>query len=238
MTRVVISQPMYFPWAGFVAQMSLADVMIWLDDATFSKGSFTNRIQVKTPTGRTWMTIPLVGKGSGVTIRDLEASDPSIRHAHRALVANTWRRAPHCADALETFGRAWQPDAPLVETLIASAEAVATEIGLPARVTRRSAEMKIGGTGSDRVLALVRAAGGTEYITGHGAREYLDHAAFDAAGIAVRYMDYAVRPWPQDHGPFTPYVTALDLISHVPAVERAAHLAPRTVDWQTFLGES
>lgn len=228
---------MYFPWAGFVAQMSLADVMIWLDDAIFSKGSFTNRIQVKTPTGRTWMSVPLVGKGSGVAIRDLEASDPKIRDGHRALVANTWRRAPHGADALATFMLAWQRDAPLVETLIASAEAVATEIGLPARVTRRSSGMGIGGAGSDRVLALVQAAGGTEYITGHGARDYLDHAAFEAAGIAVRYMDYAVRPWPQDHGAFTPYVTALDLIAHVPAVDRAAHLVPRTVDWQTFLGE-
>lgn len=46
MARVVISQPMYFPWFGFMAQMSLADVFIWLDDAQFSKGSFTNRVQV------------------------------------------------------------------------------------------------------------------------------------------------------------------------------------------------
>ncbi|MFT7595258.1 MAG: hypothetical protein ACI8R4_002586 [Paracoccaceae bacterium] len=47
MTRVVISQPMYFPWAGFLAQLALADVRIWLDDAQFSNGSFTNRVQVK-----------------------------------------------------------------------------------------------------------------------------------------------------------------------------------------------
>ena len=66
MTTVMISQPMYFPWAGFIAQMALADVMIWLDDVQFSKGSFTNRIQVKTASGPIkWMSIPLEGKGSG-----------------------------------------------------------------------------------------------------------------------------------------------------------------------------
>ena len=59
MARVVISQPMYFPWFGFMAQMSLADVFIWLDDAQFSKGSFTNRVQVKTDNGLTWMSVPL-----------------------------------------------------------------------------------------------------------------------------------------------------------------------------------
>jgi len=74
MTRVVISQPMYFPWVGFIAQMALADVFIWLDDAQFSKGSFTNRIQVKLPDGRKWMSVPLEGKGAFQTIRDLHSA--------------------------------------------------------------------------------------------------------------------------------------------------------------------
>ena len=40
---VVISQPMYFPWVGFLSQISMASTIIWLDDVQFSKGSFTNR---------------------------------------------------------------------------------------------------------------------------------------------------------------------------------------------------
>ena len=44
---VVISQPMYFPWIGFLSQLSMANTIIWLDDVQFSKGSFINRIQIK-----------------------------------------------------------------------------------------------------------------------------------------------------------------------------------------------
>ena len=29
MTTVVISQPMYFPWPGFLAQLAIADVVVW-----------------------------------------------------------------------------------------------------------------------------------------------------------------------------------------------------------------
>ena len=29
---VVISQPMYFPWVGFLSQISMASTIIWLDD--------------------------------------------------------------------------------------------------------------------------------------------------------------------------------------------------------------
>jgi hypothetical protein len=42
MTTVAISQPMYLPWPAFIEMMKLADVFLWLDDAQFSKGSFTN----------------------------------------------------------------------------------------------------------------------------------------------------------------------------------------------------
>ena len=47
MTRVVITQPMLFPWPGFFEQLCLADVYIYLDDVQFSKGSFTNRVQIE-----------------------------------------------------------------------------------------------------------------------------------------------------------------------------------------------
>ena len=58
--RVVISQSMYFPWVGMLEQIRLADVFIHYDDVQFSKGSFSNRVQVKQPDGTSaWMTIPL-----------------------------------------------------------------------------------------------------------------------------------------------------------------------------------
>lgn len=234
MTTVVISQPMYFPWVGFMAQMALADVMIWLDDAQFSRGSFTNRVQVKTASGVKWMSLPLRDKGHRTAIRDLHLADPGIFARHRSLLRNALADAPHLADAIRTFEEA-TVDAPLCDTLIESAEAQARALGLPARRTLRSGGMEVPGQGSARVLDLVRAVGGTRYVTGHGARHYLDHAAFEAAGVAVDYMDYAPHPWRQAHGAFTPYVTALDLVANVVPEERRAHLNPVGRPWRAFL---
>ncbi len=64
MTAVVITQPMLFPWPGFFEQLMIADSYVYLDDTQFSKGSFTNRIQLLRGNDRCWMTIPLAGKGS------------------------------------------------------------------------------------------------------------------------------------------------------------------------------
>lgn len=63
---------------------------------------------------------------------------------------------------------------------------------------------------------------------------YLDHAMFEQAGIEVDYMNYEFRPWPQSSDMFSPYVTALDLVAHVPKEQRKSHLKCSTVPWRIF----
>ncbi|HOX53567.1 MAG TPA: WbqC family protein, partial [Fibrobacteria bacterium] len=80
---------------------------------------------------------------------------------------------------------------------------------------RKSSEMRPRGTKSDLILDLVETCRGTTYVTGLGARNYLDHEGFEARGIEVRYMDYKKTPYPQPHGEFTPFVSVLDLVANV-----------------------
>lgn len=234
MTTVAISQPMYFPWVGFLAQMRSADIFIWLNDAQFSRGSFTNRVQVKTATGRTWMSIPLAGKGAFQRIDQLQAADDECFPRHRALLQQSFLGRPHCRTALDLFDRALAGRTSLCEALIGSAEILAQSIGvLPERILR-SSEMGVAGGSWRRVLDLVKAVGGTRYVTGHGALAYLDHAEFEVHGVEVRYMDYDPVPWPQPLGTFTPFVTGLDLVASVGANDAAQHLNPATIDWRAF----
>ncbi|GAB1360962.1 hypothetical protein MASR1M32_01980 [Rhodobacter sp.] len=233
MTRVVISQPMYFPWAGFMAQMAMADVYIWLDDAQFSKGSFTNRVQVKLPSGRKWMSVPLAGTGSFQLIQNLEAKGTDWIGSHRQMLEQSLRSAPQTAPALALFDTVMRQPGSLCDRLIASAEAQAEAMGILPKHILRSSDMAVGGASSGRVLDLVQEVGGSDYLTGHGAWGYLDHQAFETAGISVSYMDYAPRPWPQAHGEFTPYVTGLDLLAAAGATARS-HLQPQSIDWRAF----
>ena len=234
MTTVVISQPMYFPWVGFLGQLALADVMIWLDDAQFSKGSFTNRVQVKTQSGTKWMTIPLQGKGLATPINSLASANSDWKNSHRSLILQSLRANPFCEEALSCFDKACE-ETPVVDLLIASAELLGMSVSATPSITLRSSDMAISGKGWERVLNLVQEVGGTEYITGHGAQHYLDHGAFDKAGIEVRYMAYNPKPWPQKFGDFSPYVTGLDLISATPSNERASYIRPDSVHWKQFL---
>jgi hypothetical protein len=116
---------------------------------------------------------------------------------------------------------------------VATTLQMAELFGLTRRTLRASAT-NIGGTGTERVLAVCRSLGATGYVTGHGALDYLEHEAFDAAGIAVEYMDYDLSPYPQLHGVFEPYVTALDVLANT-GPDALAHVNAVTVPWREMV---
>jgi hypothetical protein len=236
MTTVVISQPMYLPWPGFVSHMAMADILIWLDDAQFSRGSFTNRVQIRTTSGSKWLSIPLIGKGFETPIRDLAAAEPDWQRSHRDLARQALRGTPHLPEAVSIIDIAGT-SASLCNALITSSELCLSACVQTGRTTLRSSEMAISGGSWRRVLDLVHHVGGTRYLTGHGAANYLDHLAFEAEGVSVDYIGYDFTPWPQQHGDFSPYVTSLDLIASVAPELRHRHLSTKTIPWRQFLAQ-
>lgn len=239
--KVVISQSMYFPWVGMLEQIRLADVFIHYDDVQYSKGSFTNRVQVKAPDGTTgWMTVPLSGLKLGDTI-DATEIKPSAQwiDKHIALLTASLEGSPYSEKAL-TLARdvMAQNHRTIAELARASMLELVHYFGID-KTTRflDSASLGVGGSGSRRVLDLVKAVGGTTYITGHGAKHYLDHDLFEREGVTVEYMDYQKTPYPQPHGAFTPYVTGLDLIACC-GRQGIDYLGSKSCDWKDFLDET
>jgi len=238
MTRcVVISQPMYFPWVGLFEQMRLADVYVHYDDVQFSKGSFTNRVQVKTGQGISWLSVPLKNLSLGTLIREVAIEDRrDWRKSHRTTLSQAYARAPFKDEMLALVDEVFSlPAVTMGELAVASMMAVHRyfEFKRPAEFRYASA-LGIPGNGSQRVLDVVRAVGGNLYLTGHGARNYLDHTLFERVGVAVQYIDYQKRPYPQLHGDFTPYVTVLDLIANRGRAGVDVFVS-EGLDWRQFL---
>lgn len=234
--KVVISQPMLFPWVGLLEQIRLADIYVNYTDVQFSKGSFVNRVQVKTSRGPRWMTVPLENLHFGQRIDHVRINDRQPwRKEHLVLLAEAHRGTPFCEDMLDLVQGVYSRDyADLGSLANASLRALCGYFGIDrGRRFVDVGECGIYGRGSARVLDIVRALGGTTYVTGHGAANYLDHAAFDRAGIAVEYMNYAKAPYPQLHGEFTPYLSSLDLVANV-GPGGVEYIRPRTTPWKDF----
>ena len=235
---VVISQSMYFPWVGLLEQVRLADCFVHYDDVQFGRG-FYNRVQVKTADGIRWMTVPLSGHHRDQTIDETRIDHASNwQRRHLELLRHAYSQAPHRDEMLDIVGRVFDAKA---ETLadIARASVLALVDYFDLREGRKFADsraLNVGGSSSQRLHDIVLAMRGSTYITGHGARNYLDHALFERAGIDVAYMDYQCRPYQQPHGEFTPYVTALDLVANCGKQGRAL-ICSSTVGWKEFVAK-
>ena len=70
-----------------------------------------------------------------------------------------------------------------------------------------------GGKKSEFLIGLLRQLGADEYLSGAGARKYMDMDMFARAGIRVRYQNFVLPEYPQKNASsFVPGISALDIL--------------------------
>jgi hypothetical protein len=235
---VVISQSMYFPWIGLFEQIQLSNVFIHYDDVQYTRG-FYNRVQIKTANGSKWLTVPLRDQHQGQLI-DQVLIDNRIdwQTQHRDIIKQAYLKAPFRDEALKLMDRVFEKNHTTLSDLSRdSVLSIAKYFSLTDnKEFLNSVELGISGSSSQRLHDICVKTGAHVYLTGHGARNYLDHELFQKSNIMVEYMKYRMIPYPQLHGEFTPHVTTLDLIANC-GTNRADVICSETIKWQDFLKE-
>ena len=214
MTTLVTLQPGYLPWLGYFDLLHRADVFVHYDDVQFDKHGWRNRNRVKGQKGAVWLTVPVLHSGRfGQSILDVEIDDRQHwRRRHLSTIAQFYARAPLVDTVLprlrDILDRPWPR---LLELDLAIIDWLATELGI-ATPRYRASQLDIGGDRNARLLNLCRHFDATRYLSGNAARAYLDVTQFAAAGVEVVWHDYVHPIYPQLHGEFVPYLSALDLL--------------------------
>lgn len=221
--RTVISQPMYFPWCGFINQVLLSDTFVNYDDVQLSRG-FYNRVQVKIPSGIKFVTVPIRKRRQDLLINSAEISyDTDWVSNHRAMFHESFKQCKFRNDALEIFDRVHEKKYKYLSDL--SFQSIIEILKYLKIYDHReyvsSSDLNLHGSGSQRLLDITMHLGASTYITGHGAINYLNHELFEKNKISVQYMNYRIKRYNQSHGDFTPFVSSLDAI---------AHIGPATID--------
>jgi hypothetical protein len=236
MTKVVVSQPMFLPWIGLFEQVRMADVFVHYDDVQRPQGrSFVSRVQLPGSRGPVWLTAPIDRERSGTLIsKTVLVASRSWRDEHLETIRHLYSRQPNFRPMFDLAREIYAcPSQNLAEFNMQAMELIAGRIGVAPRFAR-SSNLEIEGVSTARLVQISARFGATEYITGHGALNYLNHEAFEPVGTEVRYMCYATRPWPQLSPEFTPYVTILDLLASVSFEAALAFFRSGTKSWRDF----
>lgn len=234
---VSISQPMYFPWVGMLQQIGMSDIYVFYEDVQFSKGSFTNRVQIKTKDESRWLTVPLRDHHLGQLIDEVKLDDrQNWQSKHISILKQSYSEAPYCADMIALVDSVFsQKNETLSDLSKASTIALAEYLDLADGcnfVSSSGIAEKEKSTA--RVLGLCRHFEARNYLTAHGAADYLDHELFEQQGINVYYIDYQLIEYDQLHNDFTPYVSALDIVANIG--QQSSHLlSGQKTPWKDFL---
>jgi len=212
---VGIHQLHYLPWLRYFHKIACSDVFVVLDNIQYNKNGFQNRNRIKTPQGGHLLTVPVLDRFA----QPLDAVEIDNRRnwtrKHWRTIEQSYGRAPffdaYGAPLKPFYTRHWESLNALNRAMLPY---FLEALGITTPILFAS-DLNVPGEATERLIRLVRVAGGTAYLTGAYALDaYLDTAAMEEAGIRLEIQSWCAVPYPQLHGPFEPDLSIVDLLVH------------------------
>lgn len=188
-----IHQASYFPWLGLLDKVSNSDVYLVMDDVQLADRAYQHRNMFLSADGKVkFLTIPLVKKDFRKRpFREIEIAPEEWRMYHLNFIRNTYAAHPFASEVMPHLERFFAVDYRLLTDAVMASMRLSFDLfGIRTRVILQS-EMDYDRSlrRGDLVVGLARAAGAQCYLSGAGARAYLDEAAF-AGDLTLRYNEF------------------------------------------------
>lgn len=210
--KVAIMQPYLFPYLGYYQLAAAVDRWVFYDDAMFIKQGFINRNSILVNGAAYRFSVPIRDQSSFRMINGHNAIPPFDRIL--TTISKAYAKAPG-------FSRIFPIVASVLdgrETNIArmagaSLHAVFDYLGISIQSSWSSAipghqHLK----GQDRVLAICKTLGASEYVNTIGGVELYDEATFATRGIRLRFHKMRPVSYLQGDFLFVPNLSMIDVL--------------------------
>jgi hypothetical protein len=213
--KISLHQPNYLPYTGFFQKMALSDVFVILDTVQFSKGSYTQRTNIRSKDGSLLLTIPINKKYNFEPIKDVRLPEnDGWLNEHRLSMIFHYSK---CKYMDKEFVNEYFSNLKKFETLQEFNEFgifyLKDKFGIQTEIIRAS-ELCLNSNlkSTDLMIQIVKSVGGDTYISGMGGKKYLAEEKFLENNITLEYFEFEGKEYPQRWKGFEPYVSAIDLL--------------------------
>jgi hypothetical protein len=215
--RVAIHQSQYLPWPPYFKKMASADVFVLMDNVQFQKNGVQNRNQIRNKEQAFWLTIPVTGHLEDL-IKDEKLADARWPKKHLKSIEGSYSKAPFWQSYGKPLLALYEKNyATLGEVNEAFLKVLIGQLGIATKMVRLS-ELGVSGAKSELVLNACRALKADAYVSGPGAKSYLDESSFQKAQIAIDFLDSAPPMYSQFHGgEFISGLSVVDMLFNVGA---------------------
>jgi len=215
--RIAILQSNYIPWKGYFDLINSVEEFIIYDEMQYTKNDWRNRNKIKGPNGLHWLTIPVKQLSLSQRIIDTKIADVNWNKKHLATIKQFYAKAPFYAEYKSFFEELYMNCTThyLSEINHQFLSQINLLLGIKTKLSWSHDYGLIEGK-TERLVDLVQKSGGTEYISGPAAKEYINSKLFEDAGIKLSWMNYnGYKEYHQMYQPFEHGVSIVDLILNV-----------------------
>ena len=216
--KVAILQSNYIPWKGYFDIIDSVDEFIFYDEMQYTKNDWRNRNKIKTEQGLKWITIPCETKGiitNSQKINETKITDKNWSKKHWNSILYSYSKTGYFKEYQSLFSDLYKEcenEEYLCNVNYKFIFAICDLLGIKTKLTFDKDYGLIEGK-TERLVDLIKKAGGTEYLSGPAAKDYIVPECFDKENIKLNWMDYSgYKEYPQLYPPFEHRVTILDLI--------------------------
>jgi WbqC-like protein family len=214
-TLVSVHQPNFMPWLKLLDKILASDVYVAYDTAQFTKSEYHARQKVMTPSKPVWLTVPVMSTGDYKPIHDVRIDNKQpFRRQHLNKLRKSYGSTPYFDEVYAIVEPIYQGDHErLVDLNLDLIEALCSYLDGSVRIVRAST-LPHEGDRAERLVQLVKAAGGSDHLTStYGAdHQDVDWSPFENEGIGIRVQQFEHPQYDQIGADFVPNLAALDML--------------------------
>jgi hypothetical protein len=218
MIRVAMHQPNFLPYIGFFDKAAKADLLVIVDHVAFSKGkdNWHHRNRIRNCRGWDYITIPVSDHFNykPFTSVTLNGNIEFKKRKHIKTFCMNYQKAPFFDDYFGSFSELYmEKENSLVEFNIKLIRWMIKSMGIKAKVVRSSElDFDLNARKTDMIMEIMENVGGSRFISGDGAKCYIEKQRFEGNGISMEFQNFRHPEYPQTYPGFIPNMSAMDLI--------------------------
>ncbi len=213
---VSIHQPNFIPWCGYFAKILASETFVFLDTAQFSKGSYQNRVMLKTPQGAAWLTANVKKeKSSFIPSKIIELAEfDRWKVKHLKTIQANYSKSKEFDFFYEQLSRFYLTAdfKYLCDFNIALITLCCDALGIETDHFVRSSALNITESNDDALIEICKNVNADTYISGSGGQNYQDDSKFLDHGITVVYNFFKHPSYAQLWNKFDSGLSVLDLL--------------------------
>ena len=225
--KVAIHQPECFPWLGFFHKIYLADTFVFLDTVQFEKNNFQNRNKIKIGKTGSWLTIPIYDQPLNTQVKDIKINWSDARFAKKHLMTfkQYYSKSPYFNDIFPFLNQLYSEKIEfLADFNIRFIVFMLEKIGIKTKIVK-SSDLTLSGKaqgGTEVTLEICKMLGANTYISGSGAKVYLDIDSYSREKINVYFQEF--------HHPKYKQLGQDDFVSHLSILDLYFNHGPKSLE--------